>query len=149
MTKCEVTQFSRTFTYFYQKYQISYYPEKQYQQLLTNTISNLPTPWLTRCVNTREGWGQGPNILIIITHKKIPHTSNTRPSCTCVIQEYRLYTMSLSQFHRCCQYHKSMSIPWDHVYTMRSCLYHDSMFLPWVHVYTRNLNYRYAIFFLL
>ena len=28
--------------------------------------------------------------------EKIPHTGNTRPSRTCVIQEYRFYTMSLS-----------------------------------------------------
>ena len=31
--------------------------------------------------------------------KKILHTGNTRPSRTCVIQEYRFYTMSLSQYH--------------------------------------------------
>ena len=29
--------------------------------------------------------------------KKIPHTGNTRPPRTCVIQEYRFYTMSLIQ----------------------------------------------------
>ena len=43
--------------------------------------------------------------------KKIPHTGNTRPSRTCVIQEYQFYTMSLSQYHGCCQYHESLSTP--------------------------------------
>ena len=33
---------------------------------------------------------------------KIPHTSNTQPSRTCVIQDYRFYTMSLIQYHGCC-----------------------------------------------
>ena len=42
--------------------------------------------------------------------KKILHTGNTRPSCTCVIQEYRFYTISLSKYHGWCQYHKSTSI---------------------------------------
>ena len=28
-----------------------------------------------------------------------------------VIQEYRFYTMNLSQYHGCCQYHESISIP--------------------------------------
>ena len=46
----------------------------------------------------------------IYIYKKIPHTGNTRPSCTCVIQEYQFYTISLSKYHGCCQYHKSMSI---------------------------------------
>ena len=43
--------------------------------------------------------------------EKIPHTGNIWPSCTCVIQDYRFYTMSLSQYHGCCQYHDSLSIP--------------------------------------
>ena len=42
--------------------------------------------------------------------KKIPHTGNTWPSCMCVIQEYRFYTMSPSQYHGCCQYHESIYI---------------------------------------
>jgi hypothetical protein len=70
--------------------------------------------------------------------KKIPHTVNTRPSRSCVIQEYRYYTMSLSQYHGCCQYHKSMSIPWVFSNTISPCLYHGSMFKQWVHVYTMN-----------
>ena len=52
--------------------------------------------------------------------RKIPHTSNTRPSCTCVIQEYRFYTRNLGQYHGCCQYHESMFIPWVFVYTMNN-----------------------------
>ena len=40
--------------------------------------------------------------------KKIPHTGNTRPSCLCVIKEYRYYTISLSKYHEWCQYHKCM-----------------------------------------
>ena len=43
--------------------------------------------------------------------RKIPHTGNTRPSRKCVIQDHRFYTMSLSQYHGCCQYHESLSIP--------------------------------------
>ena len=43
--------------------------------------------------------------------KQIPHTGNTRPSRTCVIQENRFYTMSLRQYYGCCQYHESLSIP--------------------------------------
>ena len=49
------------------------------------------------------------------TAKKIQHTGNTLPSRTCVIQEYRYYTMthgmSISQYHGCYQYHESMYIP--------------------------------------
>ena len=70
---------------------------------------------------------------------KIPHTGNTRPSRKCVIQKYRYYTMSLSQYHGCCQYHKSMSIPWVFANTMSPCLYHESMSKPWVHVCTISL----------
>ena len=70
---------------------------------------------------------------------KILHTGNTRPSRTCVINEYRYYTMSLGQYHGCCQYHKSMSIPWVFPKTMSPCLYHESMSIPWVHVYTISL----------
>ena len=63
-----------------------------------------------------------------------------------------------NRYHGCCQYHKSMSIPWvfantmslclyhesmskqwDHVYTMSPCLYHKSDSIPWVHVYTISL----------
>ena len=57
---------------------------------------------------------------------KIPHMGNTWPSRTCVIQEYRYYTMSLSL------YHESMFIPLVHVYTIVPCLYNLSMFIPWV-----------------
>ena len=46
----------------------------------------------------------------IISSGKIPHTGNTRPSCTCVIKEYRYYGISLIKYHGWCQYHKSMSI---------------------------------------
>ena len=35
--------------------------------------------------------------------------------------------MSLSQYHWCCQYHESMSIPLVQVYPMIPCLYHESM----------------------
>ena len=42
--------------------------------------------------------------------QKIPYMGNTRPSRRCVIQKYQYYTMSLSQYHGCCQYHKFMSI---------------------------------------
>ena len=38
--------------------------------------------------------------------QKVPHMGNTWPSHTCVIQEYQFYTMSSSQCHECCQYHK-------------------------------------------
>ena len=74
--------------------------------------------------------------ICVMQQQKIPHTGNTRPSCTCVIQEYRYYTMSLSQYHGCCQYHKSMSIPWVFANTMSPCLYHESMSIPRVHVNT-------------
>ena len=70
--------------------------------------------------------------ICVMQQQKIPHTGNTRPSCTCVIQEYRYYTMSLSQYHGCCQYHKSMSIPWVFANYKSHCPYHES----------RNLNYR-------
>ena len=69
---------------------------------------------------------------------KIPHTGNTRPSRTCVIQEYRFNTMNLSQYHRCCQYHKSLSIPWVHVNTMSPFWYHESWSIQWVLVYTMS-----------
>ena len=41
---------------------------------------------------------------------KILHTGNTRPSRMCVVKEYRYYTISLSKYYGCCQYHKSSSI---------------------------------------
>ena len=47
--------------------------------------------------------------------------------------------MSVSQYHECCQYRKSMSIPWVFAKTMSPCLYHESMSIPWVHVYTISL----------
>ena len=83
------------------------------------------------------------------------HTANTRPSRTCVIQEYRFSTMSLSQYHWWCQYHESMSMPWFHVSTMSPYLYHESMSTPWVlannkshcpYHESRNLNYRFFFF---
>ena len=46
-----------------------------------------------------------------IGEEKIPHTGSTRPSRTCVIRDYQLYTMSLSQYNGCCQYDESISIP--------------------------------------
>ena len=57
----------------------------------------------------------------------------------CVIPEYQYYTMSLSQYHGWCQYHKSMSIPWVFANNMSPCLYHESMSKPWVHAYTMSL----------
>ena len=56
----------------------------------------------------------------------------------CLTQEYLYHTMSLSQYHGCCQYHKSMSIPWVYANTMSPCLYHESKSKPWVHVYTMS-----------
>ena len=81
---------------------------------------------------------------------------NTRPSCMCMTQEYWYYTMRLSQYHVCCQFHKSLSVPWVfantmspyhesmskqwvHVYTMSPCLYQKSYSIPWVHAYTMSL----------
>ena len=70
---------------------------------------------------------------------KIPHTGNTRPYCMCMIQDYWFYTMSLSQYHGCCQYHESLSIPYVLVNTMSPCQYHEPLSLPWVHVYTISM----------
>ena len=103
------------------------------------------------------GWGDlklfkfGPKSRQQSYIKKIPHTGNTRPSRTCVIQEYRYYTMS-RQYHKSISipwvfvntmspflYHESMSKPWFHAYTMSPCLYHKSDSIPWVHVYTMSL----------
>ena len=69
-----------------------------------------------------------------ITCNKILHMGNTRHSYTCVIQEYRIYTMS--QYNGCCQYHESTSIPWILANTMSPCLYHESMCIPRVNVNT-------------
>ena len=58
-----------------------------------------------------------------------------------VIQDYRFYTMSLRQYHWCCQYHESMSIPWIHVYTMSSYLYYEAMSIQWFNTnYRENIN---------
>ena len=76
--------------------------------------------------------------ILLIMRGQIPYTGNTRPSRTCVIQEYRFHTMSLCQYHWCCLFHDSMSLPWVHVYTMITCLYHDSMSLPWDPVYSMS-----------
>ena len=37
-------------------------------------------------------------------------------------------------YHGCCQYHKSMSIPWVLANTMSPCWYHKSNSIPWVFV---------------
>ena len=87
-----------------------------------------------------EKHSQRPSYILIewIYWRKIPHMGNTWPSRMCVIQEYRFYTMSLSQYHWSCQYHESMTIPWVRVYTKSPCIYHDYMSLPWFHVYTMS-----------
>ena len=77
--------------------------------------------------------------IYFLSPKKILCTGNTGPSRKCVIQKYWYYTMILSQYHGCCQYHKSMSIPWVFANTMSPCLYHESMSKPWVHVCTISL----------
>ena len=68
--------------------------------------------------------------------KKIPHMGNIGHSCMNVIQEYRFYIMSVSQYHRCCQYHESMSIPWVHVDTRSPCLWHEPFPVTRVIVHT-------------
>ena len=51
--------------------------------------------------------------------KKFPHMDNTQPSCMCVIYDYLLYTMSLSQAIGVNNTNtNTISIPWVHVYTM-------------------------------
>ena len=50
----------------------------------------------------------------------------------CGIKDYRYYTISLSNYHGCCQYHESMSISRVHVNTISPCLYHGSMSIEWV-----------------
>ena len=52
--------------------------------------------------------------------RKKSHTSNTWPFHTCVIQEYRIYTMCWSL------YYESLFIPWVQVNTMSLSLYHES-----------------------
>ena len=48
----------------------------------------------------------------------LPQTGNTCPLVRFLIQAYRFYTMGLSQYHWCCQYHESISLPWVFVNTM-------------------------------
>ena len=85
--------------------------------------------------------------------KKIPHTGNTRPSCTCLIQKNRYYTMSLSLYNDSLSipwvqvytislslYHESFSISCIQFYTMSPSLYHDSKSIPWVLLYTMSLS---------
>ena len=55
--------------------------------------------------------------LLLLSLTKIPHTANTRPYHTRMVQEYQYYTIHKS---------KSLSIPWVQVYTMSSGLYHES-----------------------
>ena len=52
--------------------------------------------------------------------------------------------MSFSQHHGCCQYQKSISIPWVFANTMSPCLNHESMSIPWVHVCTMSLCQTHA-----
>ena len=110
---------------------------------MINTGLDMSNSGKINCISTKRHWCFDlANTLVCFrreTHwKTIPHTGDTRPSCMCLIQEYRYYTMSVSQYHGCCQYHESMSIPLVHVYTMSPCLYHESMSMPLVHVYTMN-----------
>ena len=64
--------------------------------------------------------------------KKILHMGNIRPSCTCLIQEYRYYTKSLSL------YNESLSIPYVQVYTMRLSLYQKSFSISCIQFYTMS-----------
>ena len=72
------------------------------------------------------------NILWWESEEQIPLTGNTWPSHLCVIHDYWFYTITLSQYHWCSQYHETMPIPWIYVYTMSPCQYLDSMSIPWV-----------------
>ena len=83
---------------------------------------------------------QGPVTSVIKEgyNRKILHTGNTRPFCHCLIQEYRYYTMSLSQHHGWGQHQKSISIPWFLVNTISLFSYHNSLSIPWFHVYAMS-----------
>ena len=77
----------------------------------------------------------GHTILFLhLVELKIPHTGNTPPSRTCLIQEYRYYTMSRIRY----QYYESMSLPWVLVNTKILSPYHEFMSIPWVHVSTMS-----------
>ena len=53
--------------------------------------------------------------------------------------------MSLSHHHGCCQYHKSLPIPWVHAYNISPCLYHESLSNPCFHFHTmRNTVFIYT-----
>ena len=78
-----------------------------------------------------------PKIYEFMKKRKKLHMGNTLPSSTCVNLEYQYYTMSKSQYHWCCRYHKS--IPWVLAKTMSPCLNNVPMSIPWVNVCTRSL----------
>ena len=78
------------------------------------------------------------NVICTKCKKIIPHTGKTLPFCACVIQEYRFYIMSLSQYHGCCQYYESLSIIWFLVYTMSPCQYYESFLIPWLLINTMS-----------
>ena len=70
------------------------------------------------------------------------HTGNTWPSCMCANKKNQYYTMSLSQYHWCCQYYQfmslpwPMSIPWVPIYAIGPCQYHEGISSP---IYTEPL----------
>ena len=66
---------------------------------------------LTQYKSNTKMFNKPIDILQNNEREKIPRMGNTRPSRTCVIKENRYYTMILSQYYGCCQYHRSMSIP--------------------------------------
>ena len=70
------------------------------------------------CRNWHTVSGAGDSATCTSISKQIPHTGNTRPSCTCVIQDYRFYTMSLGV--------NTMGV----LNTMSPCLYHKSLSIP-------------------
>ena len=92
--------------------------------------------------------------LLLLSLTKVPHTANTRPSHTCMVQEYQCYTISPSHF----LFHEFKSIPWVQVYTIgllipwvlfntisprvftSEGLHHRSMSITWVQVYTMSLS---------
>ena len=69
---------------------------------------------------------------LLIVKEKILHTGNTRPSPTCLFQEYWYYTMSLSL------YNESLSLPWVQAYTMSLSLYYESFSILCIQFYTMS-----------
>ena len=78
--------------------------------------------------NNKSGTLKYNNSIDYYSGDTLENNSSVENNCDCTLENEQglLYAMSVSQYHWCCQYHKTISIPWVIVHTVSPCLYHES-----------------------